>query len=94
MQVNQELITYLENLSFITLSDEERQDFAGELEKILGDLAILNELDTSGVTERSHPFDGVSGYREDEVKPSFKRELILKNAAERSGEAFIAPNTI
>ena len=94
MQINQELITYLENLSFITLSNEENQQVTKDLANILESMAKLKELDTTGVAERSHTFDDASDYREDEVKPSFERELILKNAPKRNTEAFIAPKTL
>ena len=57
-------------------------------------MARLDELDTAGVPERSHPFDDVNSFREDEVKPSFDRELILQNAPDRDDETFIAPKTV
>ncbi|MCL2036996.1 MAG: Asp-tRNA(Asn)/Glu-tRNA(Gln) amidotransferase subunit GatC [Oscillospiraceae bacterium] len=87
----EELISYLEDLSCLTLSSDEKVRLPGELEKILGGMAKLSELDTVGVDERSHPFDNVNAFREDIVNDSFERELILRNAPNRSDEAFIAP---
>ena len=54
----------------------------------------LGELNTDGVPERSHPFDNVNAFREDEVTASFERELVLKNAPVRNAEMFIAPKTV
>ena len=94
MQINEKLIAYLENLSCLTLSDKEKLQLTGDLKKILSSMARLGELNTEGVPERSHPFDNVNDFRNDEVQASFDRELILKNAPARNAEMFIAPKTV
>lgn len=94
MQIDDTLITYLEGLSCLTLSDDEKVRLEGDLDKILNGMARLGELDTSGVPERSHPFDHVNVFRDDETNASFDRELILRNAPDRNDEMFIAPKTV
>jgi len=94
MQIDEKLIAYLEELSYLTLSDAEKKRLAGDLEGILSKMAQLSELDVEGVPERSHPFDNVNAFRSDEVKPSLGRELILKNAPVKNSEVFIAPKTV
>ena len=94
MQVDDKLIAYLEDLSCLVLSDGEKKRITVDLEKILNAMQRLSELNTAGVGERSHPFDNVNAFREDEVKASFDRELILKSAPERNGEMIIAPKTV
>ena len=94
MQIDDKLIDYLEDLSCLTLSGGEKQRLSGDLMKILGYMERLGELDTTGVPERSHPFDNVNAFREDEAVVSFDRELILKNAPNRNDEMFIAPKTV
>ena len=94
MQIDDKLITYLEDLSCLSLSDEEKSRLTEDLNEILSGMARLGELDTAGVPERSHPFDDVNDFRGDVVTKSFDRELILKNAPRSNGEAFIAPKTV
>lgn len=94
MQIDDTLITYLEGLSYLTLSDDEKVRLKGDLDKILNGMARLGELDTSGIPERSHPFDHVNAFRDDETQASFDRELILKNAPDRNDEMFVAPKTV
>jgi len=94
MQIDGKLISYLEDLSCLTLSDGEKNRLTGDLQKILDYMARLGELDTSGVNERSHPFDDVNAFRDDEACPSFDRELILKNAPIKNDEMIIAPKTV
>ena len=71
-----------------------KKRLSGDLNAILGHMARLGELNTAEVNERSHPFDNVNAFRDDEVRPSFDRELILKNAPVRNDEMFIAPKTV
>ena len=94
MIIDDKLIAYLENLSYLTLSGEEKTRLAGDLEEILGYMAKLGELDTAGAPERSHPFDDVNALREDEVQPSLDRELVLRNAPSSDAGMFRAPMTV
>ena len=94
MQIDNKLISYLEELSCLTLSDGEKSRLSGDLQKILDYMARLGELDTTGVSERSHPFDIVNAFRNDEARPSFDRELFLKNAPVKNDEMIIAPGVI
>ena len=91
MQIDDKLIEYLEGLSCLRLSDEEKQKISVDLEKILLYMDRLGELDTEGVPELSHPFGNVNAFRDDTVAPSFDRELILQNAPETQNGMFVAP---
>jgi aspartyl-tRNA(Asn)/glutamyl-tRNA(Gln) amidotransferase subunit C len=94
VDIDNRLIAYLEDLSQLALSDDEKARLKGDLQSILGNMATLSELDTSGVSERSHPFDDVNAFRPDDISPSFPRELILRNAPAKTGEFIIAPKTV
>ena len=92
--IDDTLIAYLEDLSCLTLAEDEKSRLKKDLDEIINGMARLGELNTEGVPERSHPFDDVNAFRDDIVKNSFNRELILKNAPEKNNEAFIAPKTV
>ena len=94
VRIDGKLITYLERLSYLKLSKEEKKRIAGDLRDILRHMAQLSKLPMEGVPERSHPFDHINAFREDEVRDSFDRALILSNATEKSREMFIAPQTV
>ena len=94
MAADENIIDYLEDLSCLTLSAEEKQRISGDLKEVLGYMERLGELDTDGVPERSHPFDNVNAFRDDKAGTSFDRELILKNAPHRNNRMFIAPKTV
>ena len=99
MVIDEKLINYLEDLSFITLSCEERTRICADLENILAGMELLSKLDTSSVIEQSLPPAFAAGLcltslRKDEVEPSFPRSEILKNAPLANGETFIVPKTV
>ena len=56
MVIDDKLIQYLEDLSRLHLTEEEKEKSKEELGKILNYVDMLNELDTTGVEEMSHPF--------------------------------------
>ena len=92
--VDAKLISHLEELSCLTLTDDEKQRLTKDLVEILNGMARLGELNTENTAGRSHPFDYTNAFREDELQASFDRELILTNAPDSDGEVFIAPKTI
>jgi len=94
MQIDSKLIAYLEDLSCLALSDGEKTSLTGDLQKILDYMARLGEIDTNGVSERSHPFDDVNAFRDDEVRASLERVFVLKNAPVRNDEFMLAPKTV
>ena len=51
MVIDEKLIKYLEDLSFITLSGEERGRIRRDLENILAGMDLLSKLDTGGAAE-------------------------------------------
>lgn len=94
MIIDDKLIAYLEELSRLHLSEDEKEKAKTDLSKIISYVDKLGELDTDGLEAMSHPFDYTNNFREDEVKPSFDRELILKNAPKSKDGCFLVPKTV
>ena len=94
MKITEELVDYVSTLSRLRLPQEEKAKMAGELEQIVTYMDTLNTLDTDGVEPMSHAFPVVNVFREDEVKPSMERELILKNAPKQKEDCFLVPKTV
>ena len=94
MKINDELITYLENLSRLELTPGEREQAKDELGVFIGYLSKLSEADTGGQPALSHSFGAVNRFREDEVEPSLPRELVLREAAEKDELCYQVPQTV
>jgi len=94
MIIDDKIITYLEDLSNLSLSGDEKKQFKNDLSKILESFECIKKVDTKGIAQSIHPFDEFNNLREDIVIPSTDRELLLQNAPKRDEETFIAPKTV
>jgi len=93
MQVDNSLISRLEDLSCFTLSDAEKAGLAEDLQKIINGISRICDLNTDGVPAEAF-YINANSFRDDKALPSFGRELILKNAPVKNEEFFIAPKTL
>ncbi len=94
MRITDELIGYIGDLSRLYLSDEEKEKAKADLSDILDYMEKLNELDTKGMPEMSHPFDTVNCFREDVVTNRDDRSNLLSNAPESSGSYYKVFKTV
>ncbi len=94
MQITDELIKRLELLARIELTPEQRENTKKDLQKILTYIETLNELDTTDVEPLSHSFPITNVMREDEIKESTDRDLIISNAPNQADGCFIVHKTV
>lgn len=94
MQVNKELISRLEKLARLQLTESERAKFAKDLTGILEMVDKLRELDTRGVEPLSYPTESGLAWREDQVGGQLTQAEALKNAPQQDGQFFRAPKMI
>lgn len=81
-------------LARLSLSDEEAQRMAGELDAILEYFETLRRVDTREVEGTSHPIRLATPMRPDRPEPPLDPELALANAPDRAGTAFRVPRVI
>src|SRR5699024_8223016 len=89
-----ETMEYLEILSQISLTEEEKQETAGELKKILAYMEKLEELDTDGVEPMCHAFPVQNVSRADIVEREARREALLENAPQKKEGQYLVPKTV
>lgn len=94
MQITNELVSYVANLSRIKLDENEINEMQSQMSEIVNYMDILNQLDTENIEPLSHIFSITNVMRDDEVKSSYERQEILKNAPAHTEEAFIVPKTV
>ncbi|MDD7184280.1 MAG: Asp-tRNA(Asn)/Glu-tRNA(Gln) amidotransferase subunit GatC [Ruminococcus sp.] len=94
MQITNELVSYVANLSRIKLDENEISEMQSQMSEIVNYMDILNQLDTENIEPLSHIFNITNVMRDDEVRDSYEREEILKNAPAHTEEAFIVPKTV
>ena len=94
MEITMDLISYLEKLGRISLTEEEKEKARIDLGSILGYIDKLNELDTDSVEPLSHAFPITNVFREDVVTNSDRRDVILSNAPDKKDGCFKVPKTV
>jgi len=94
MKVTNELVDKLANLARLKFNETEKEEIRNDLEKMIGFVEKLNELDLEGVEPLLHMSDEVNVLREDEVKGSISREEALKNAPLHDEHYFKVPKVI
>ena len=94
MKITDELIDYIGELSRLELSAKEKESAKKDLTDILNYMDKLNELDTAGMKELTHPFEEVNRFRgEDEINGD-QREAMLQNAPASRGDYFKVFKTV
>ena len=94
MQVDDALIEKLSELSMLQFTAEEKEEIKADLQKMIGFIDKLQELDTTGVEPLMHMSDEVNVLREDITGPMLTEEEALKNAAHHDDHYFKVPKVI
>lgn len=94
MTITGELISRLEHLARLELSEAERQSLQVDLSNILTMVEKLQELDTNNVEPLVYLNEDVNVWREDQVQHQVEREKALQNGPQQDGTFFMVPKVI
>jgi aspartyl-tRNA(Asn)/glutamyl-tRNA(Gln) amidotransferase subunit C len=94
MIVNDALIDKLAHLSRLEFEEDEKEVIKNDLEKMIGFIDKLNELDTTGVEPLLHMSDNVNVFRTDTVKGEIGWKDVFKNAPLHDEKFFKVPKVI
>ena len=84
----------VEILAQLQLAPQEREEMQREMEKILGYVEKLNELDTTEVEPLVHISAEVNIFRDDCVTNGDGQEAALANAPKRKDGQYQVPKTV
>jgi aspartyl-tRNA(Asn)/glutamyl-tRNA(Gln) amidotransferase subunit C len=94
MQVDDALIEKLAELSMLKFNDAEKEEIKADLQKMIGFIDKLRELDTTGVEPLMHMSDEVNVLREDIAGPMLTQNEALRNALHHDDQYFKVPKVI
>jgi aspartyl-tRNA(Asn)/glutamyl-tRNA(Gln) amidotransferase subunit C len=94
MQVDDALIDKLSRLSMLKFNDAEREEIKSDLEKMIGFVDKLKELDTTGVEPLLHMSGNTNMLREDVTGNMLSRQEALQNAPLHDEQFFKVPKVI
>jgi aspartyl-tRNA(Asn)/glutamyl-tRNA(Gln) amidotransferase subunit C len=87
-------IEHIANLARLSLSDQEKELFGGQLDSILSYMDKLNELNTKDIGPTSHVLAINNVTRDDVTVPSLDREDALSNAPDKTEKFYRVPKII
>ena len=93
-RITRETALHVASLARLSLSDDEAERMAAELDTILEYARQLQDVDTRGVEPTAHPVPLPTPMRDDRPEPALDPELALANAPERRDSAFVVPRVI
>ncbi|MHC4534904.1 MAG: Asp-tRNA(Asn)/Glu-tRNA(Gln) amidotransferase subunit GatC [Planctomycetota bacterium] len=93
-KIDQSQVRKVAKLSRLDLTEDEVQEFTGQLSAILEYVEKMNELDTAGVEPLAHCLPVSNVLREDSAKESLGTEKVLANAPQRDDEFFKVPKIL
>lgn len=94
MEITKKDIEHIADLSMLSLSEAEIDRYTKDMQDIVSFAEQVNEVDTEGVDISAFALDTYNVFREDEVKSSLDRELLLQNAPSSNGEAYALPSMV
>jgi aspartyl-tRNA(Asn)/glutamyl-tRNA(Gln) amidotransferase subunit C len=81
-------------LARLTLTGDEAEALAHDLDRILHYVETLDEVDTEGVEPTAHVIPLETPMRADVVAPPMDPELAVANAPRHEGTAFVVPKVL
>jgi len=94
MTIDEQTVDKVAHLARLELAAGEKAEMIKDMNKILGFMDKLNEVDTTGVEPLVYMTSEVNILREDEVKQVITTEEALLNAPEHDGSHFLVAKVI
>ncbi|HCT3317219.1 Asp-tRNA(Asn)/Glu-tRNA(Gln) amidotransferase subunit GatC [Corynebacterium striatum] len=93
-EISREEVAHLAKLSRLALSDEELEQFATQIDKIVDSVSAVGKVDAEGVEPMSHPHSVVAPMREDVMVRTLSAEQALDQAPAAEDERFVVPQIL
>ena len=87
-------LDHVANLARIELTADEKARFATQLGDVLAYIALLNEVDVSGVEPTAHAFPVVNVWAADIAEAGLSVEDALRNAPQKRDNMFVVPKVV
>ena len=94
MEVTNKLIENIAKLAKLDFDEHSAKEMKADLEKIIGFIDKLSEVDTDGVEPLIYLSEEVNVLREDEIKAVVSQVEALKNAPEKDSDFFKVPTVL
>ena len=94
MNIDKETVEKVAHLARLELAEDEKQKMIADMNKILGFMDKLNEIDTSGIEPLVYMTNEINVTREDVIKQEVTHEEALLNAPKHDKDYFLVAKVI
>ncbi|MFI5490935.1 Asp-tRNA(Asn)/Glu-tRNA(Gln) amidotransferase subunit GatC [Actinoplanes sp. NPDC051859] len=92
--ISREEVAHLARLSRLAVTEEELDQFAGQLDVILQSVARIGDVAAEDIPPTSHSVPLTNVYRDDVVRPSLTQEEALSGAPDSAEGRFRVPRIL
>lgn len=93
-EISRDQVAHLARLSVMDVTDAELDEFAVQLDAIVGHMRALAAVDTGDVTATEVAGDSVNVTRPDQVRPGLTPEQVLAGAPAVEDGQFVVPQIL
>jgi aspartyl-tRNA(Asn)/glutamyl-tRNA(Gln) amidotransferase subunit C len=93
-QITKKEVEHIAQLAHIELTEEEKEIFTEQFNRILEFFRKIDELETADIPPMYHVLDIVNVYREDEIGETLPKENVLENAPKKEEQFFKSPRIV
>ncbi|APT92736.1 glutamyl-tRNA amidotransferase [Corynebacterium phocae] len=93
-EISRDEVAHLAMLSRLALSEEELEQFAAQIDKIVDSVSAVGKVDASGVEPMSHPHSVDAPMRKDVIIPTLTAEQALDQAPAVEENRFVVPQIL
>jgi len=94
MNIDKETVEKVAHLARLELAEDEKEKMIADMNKILGFMDKLNEIDTSGIEPLVYMTNEINTVREDVIKHEVTHEEALLNAPKHDKDYFLVAKVI
>ena len=94
MTIDKDIVDKVAHLARLELTPDETEGMISDMNRILGFMDKLNEIDTTGIEPLVYMTGEVNGFREDVIKQEITHEEALLNAPEHDADYFLVAKVI
>lgn len=93
-EISRDEVAHLAKLSRLALSEEELEQFANQIDEIIGAVSAVGQVDAEGVVPMSHPHTINAPMREDVIVRTLGTEQALDQAPAAEDDRFVVPQIL
>lgn len=94
MNITDETVNHIAHLSRLRFEGAAKEEIKSDLEKIIGFMGKLSELDTEGIEPLVFMSDEINVLREDVAKVTVTQKEALSNAPKKDSDYFRIPKVL